>query len=84
MKMRVCEYDEKVIGMRLANINFYLDSATGELVACPLIKGDVGFVKDIVEKINKVDDLEKELASSNANPRAVKLMKKRQAIRRCG
>jgi hypothetical protein len=56
MKIRVCEYNENVVGLRVAHIDFYMDR-TG-YVACPFTKGEVAFANLIAsdcEKANRAD-----------------------------
>lgn len=61
MKMRVCEYNENVVGIRIAHIDFYMD-AKG-IVACPFTKGEVDFANSLVSD----DDLRTQLEAANQN-----------------
>ena len=62
MKLRTCEYDENVIGIRVAHIDFYLDN--GGYVACPFTKGEVEFTNILSNEINMVDALREQLAAA--------------------
>ncbi len=67
MKIRVCEYDENVIGIRIAHVDFYQD--TNGYVACPFTKGEVEFSNILVGEIinaetmrTRIEELEADVA----------------------
>lgn len=61
MKMRVCEYNENVVGLRIAHIDFYMDR--DGYVACPFTKGEVAFSEQIASELQKLDGLRADYAA---------------------
>ena len=62
--MRVAEYNENPIGLRIAHLDIYM-TQEGYIVT-PFTKGEVHIAQQIVDAVNDVDRLSAELAAIKA------------------
>lgn len=67
MNIRVCEYNENIVALRIAHLDFYL-SQDGYVIA-PFTKGEVGFAKMIADELGNVQNLRQTLKNEQEQRR---------------
>lgn len=78
MKLKVAEYNERPIGLRVAHIDFFM-LPTGEIMCTPYTKEETIFADSLVFAVNRCDELQIENVKLKTELAALKEAHKKSA-----